>query len=86
MATDEELFRSMDALVTTFASEKGYTLSTAKDNIVGDLVNMYRRFGDFYCPCQIENAEDTICVCSAVKKGMVDEEGACFCYLFLKPE
>ncbi len=84
--TDEELQQRITSVVSAFAAEKGYVLSPAKDAILGDMVNMYKKYGDFYCPCQIDNNEDTICVCSAVRGGMVDADGACFCYLFLKPE
>ena len=70
--------RSLGGEITTgdriesFAEEKGFCFSRAKDKIVRELVRMHRRFGDFYCPCQPDNVEETICVCVEVKTGYVD--------------
>jgi len=83
MSSREELLQEIAERVERFAQERGYALSEIKDNILNDIVNMYQRFGDFYCPCQPENADDTICVCTAVRQGLVEAEGACFCYLFV---
>jgi ferredoxin-thioredoxin reductase catalytic subunit len=67
-----------------FCRERGYVLSENSGPIIADLVRMYDLLGDFYCPCQVENTMETICICSAVKNRLVDEQGGCFCGLILR--
>ena len=66
-----------------FAIERRYAFSAAKPKILRELVKMHQRFGDFYCPCQAENAEHTVCVCEEVRDGYVDVVGKCHCNLFV---
>ena len=84
--TPEEKLAEIKRRVETFAAERGYHLSPHKDNILRDLVRMHDLLGEFYCSCQVDNVADTICVCTAVRNGMVDAEGACFCYLVIQPD
>ena len=67
-----------------FVRERGYVLSPHKEAVLDDLVKMHQRCGDFYCPCQPENNADTVCVCAAVRRGLVEAEGDCYCHLILK--
>lgn len=76
-AEDEKLKTEILERIELFGREKGYGFSPAKDKIVRELVRMRQRFGDFYCPCQPDNVEETICVCVEVKTGYVDEIGRC---------
>lgn len=84
--TFEDKLAEIRRRVEAFAAERGYHLSEYQDNILQDLVRMHDLLGDFYCPCQVDNTPDTICVCTAVRHGLVESEGACFCYLILKEE
>lgn len=84
--TFEDKLAEIRRRVEAFAAERGYTLSDNKENILADLVRMHDRFGDFYCPCQMGNTPDTLCVCTAAQNGLVEAEGACFCYLITLPE
>lgn len=84
--TPEEKLAEIRRRVEAFAAERGYRLSEYQDNILADLVRMYDHFGEFYCPCQVDNTPDTICVCTAARNGLVEAEGACFCYLILGEE
>lgn len=84
MKSEQELRQEITGRVEAFAEARGYCFSAAKESIIGDLVRMYQRFGDFYCPCQLENTPATVCVCEAVKNGLVELEGACFCYFIVK--
>lgn len=82
--SEEQLRREITSRVEAFAKERDYSFSAAKDAIISDLVRMHQRFGDFYCPCQLENTPTTVCVCEAVKNGLVEVEGECFCHFFVK--
>ncbi len=74
---DEKLREEITERIESYARDKGYVFSRAKDKLIRELVRMHQRFGDFYCPCQPENIEETICVCDEVKTGYVDEIGRC---------
>ena len=84
MKPEDQLRQAITQRVEAFAEEKGYAFSAAKEAIIRDMARMHQRFGDFYCPCQLENSPATVCICEAVKKGLVELEGACFCHFFLK--
>ena len=75
----EEITRRLEE----FCRDRGYVLSDNKGLIIEDLVRRYHLLGDFYCPCQVENEPDTVCVCSAARNGLIEEQGACFCGLVL---
>lgn len=86
MATRDNLAEQILRRLEEFSSRRGYVLDPTPDPLINDLVNMHRLFGDYYCPCQPARGPDTVCVCSAVEKGLVDLEGACFCGLVRLPE
>lgn len=69
--------------VVAFCAEAGYILSPQAEQILNDLMNMKQTDGDFYCPCQPQRLPQTVCVCEAVRSGLVDVMGACFCHLIL---
>ena len=81
--TTDHLYQEIASRCQTFASERGYAFSRARDKILRELVKMHREFGDFYCPCQAENAAHTVCVCEEVRDGYVDDVGRCHCNLFV---
>ncbi|MBI2866060.1 MAG: hypothetical protein HYX99_01695 [Chloroflexi bacterium] len=83
MVSDEELRNEIRHRIESFAREGGYSLAPFLDAVLNDFVRMYRLQGDFYCPCQVENNPDTVCVCTAVRQGLVDIEGACFCGIMM---
>jgi ferredoxin-thioredoxin reductase catalytic subunit len=39
------------------------------------------KYGDMYCPCQLQQNEDTLCPCRYMR-----EQGACRCGLYIKKE
>lgn len=81
---DEELKREITRRLEAFCAEHGHVLSESAESIIEDLVSMHRLLGNFYCPCQPDNVPETVCICSAVRNGMVEDEGACFCGLVLR--
>lgn len=83
-SADDRLKEEITLRLETFCAEHGYVLSENREPLIEDLVRMHELLGDFYCPCQVENVPETVCVCSAVKKGLVEEQGACFCGLVLR--
>ena len=84
MSKTQEWKAELEARLEAFCRERGYVLSPSKEAIIRDMVAMRGISGDFYCPCQPENTPDTVCVCLPARQGLVDEQGACFCYLVLK--
>ena len=86
MASDEELKQVITARLESFCRERGYVLSENREPLVNDLVQMHKLLGDYYCPCQVDNTAETVCVCDAVRNGLVEAEEACFCYLILKKD
>jgi ferredoxin-thioredoxin reductase catalytic subunit len=72
--------------VAEFCERSGYRLSTQADSIIFDMTKMKQLDGDFYCPCQVEKTPETVCVCEAVRNGLVGIMGACFCGLILSKE
>jgi ferredoxin-thioredoxin reductase catalytic subunit len=71
--------------VKDFCEDNGYSLSPQADSICRDLAHVKQETGDFYCPCQAERLPETVCVCRAVRQGLVDVMGGCFCGLILSP-
>ncbi|MCL5959322.1 MAG: hypothetical protein M1358_08380 [Chloroflexi bacterium] len=85
--TDEVLLGQIVSRVNSFASERGYKFSRAKDRILKELVRMHQLSGDYYCPCQPESTAATVCVCDEVRLGSyVDLMGKCHCNLFTTGE
>lgn len=78
-----KLLEEITARAEDFAVQRGYGFSSARAKILRELVKMCQQFGDFYCPCQAENAAHTICVCEEVRDGYVDDVGKCHCNLFV---
>ncbi|MBI2916623.1 MAG: hypothetical protein HYY01_01405 [Chloroflexi bacterium] len=85
MPTDQELRDEVRRRLESFCQERGYHLSAFVEAALNDFVRMYRLYGDLYCPCQVEQTPDTICVCTSARQGLVDIEGACFCGLVVLP-
>lgn len=71
------------ARVKAFCERAGYQLSPQADNMLRDIVHMKELFGDYYCSCQTQRLPETVCVCEAVRNGLVDIMGSCFCGLIL---
>ena len=72
--------------VTVFCHEAGYRLSPHADAILRDIVNMKQLTGDYYCPCQPRRLPETVCVCQAVRNGLVDILDTCYCNLILSDD
>ena len=79
--TDDE--KIISARLAAFCEKSGCHLSPDADSMIKDMVQMKRRFGDFFCPCQPQQIRETICICKPVRNGMVDILGACFCGLII---
>lgn len=81
---DQALRQEIAGRLDRFCQERGFKLAPSQSDIIGDLVQMRKLWGDYYCPCQPAKDTETVCVCQAVKDGMVDVLGACFCYLIIR--
>jgi ferredoxin-thioredoxin reductase catalytic subunit len=82
---DEKDIRVLREQVAAFCKEAGYRLSPQSEEILQDIIRVKDITGDFHCPCQTQKLPETVCVCQAVRQGLVDLMGACFCGLILQP-
>ncbi len=79
---EEEIHNRVDA----FAELRGYVFSDQKAAVMEGLMGKKRRYGDFYCPCRIENDLDTICPCVETRQNRVLKTGCCRCGLFYRDQ
>lgn len=68
--------------IETYARLKGYVFSEDKELVIEGLIGKNEKYGDFFCPCRIENLQAHICPCLETRKGRVQKEGMCLCGLF----
>jgi hypothetical protein len=55
------------------------------NNIQNGLLKKYKRFGNFYCPCKLQNIPENICPCKDHLKE-IEANGICHCRLYVKKE
>lgn len=79
--TPEEEIR---ARVENFARLRNYHFNEMKEPLIEALLKKYERYGDFYCPCKIDNIPENICPCLETRQGSVERDGRCHCGLFWK--
>lgn len=79
--TPEEEIRSR---VENFARLRGYHFNEMKEPLIEALLRKYDRYGDFYCPCKIDNIPENVCPCLETRQGSVERNGRCHCGLFWK--
>lgn len=79
--TPEEEIR---ARVENFARLRGYHFNEMKEPLIEALLKKYERYGDFYCPCKIDNIPENVCPCLETRQGSVERNGRCHCGLFWK--
>jgi ferredoxin-thioredoxin reductase catalytic chain len=53
------------------------------NNIKNGLVKKFRKFGNFYCPCKLQNTPENICPCKDHVKE-IEANGICHCRLYIK--
>ncbi len=70
--------------IDNFARFRGYHFNEMKEALVEGLLKKHQRFGDFYCPCRIDNVQDNVCPCIYTRQGDVEKNGRCHCGLFWK--
>ncbi len=63
--------------IETYARLKGYVFNEDKGLVKEGLLQKYRRYGDFYCPCRFDNIPENVCPCLDTRKGEVLREGKC---------
>lgn len=79
--TPEEEIRSR---VENFARLREYHFNAMKEPLIEALLRKYDRYGDFYCPCKIDNIPENVCPCLETRQGSVERNGRCHCGLFWK--
>lgn len=79
--TPEEEIR---ARVENFARLRNYHFNEMKEPLIEALLKKYERYGDFYCPCKIDNIPENVCPCLETRQGSVEKNGRCHCGLFWK--
>lgn len=61
-----------------FAELRGYVFNEDKELVIEGLVEKHRLFGDFYCPCRIENIPENVCPCLPTRMNEVRKLGHCY--------
>lgn len=70
--------------VDNFARIRHYVFKDTKDLVLEGLMQKKDAYGDFYCPCRLENVPENICPCLETRMNRVLKEGSCRCGLFWK--
>lgn len=81
---DMTLEEEIRTRVENFARLRGYRFNEMKEPLIEALLKKHERYGDFYCPCKIDNIPENICPCLETRRGSVEREGRCHCGLFWK--
>jgi len=63
--------------VDTFAKLRRYTFNEDKEDLIEGLLEKYRTYGDFYCPCRFDNIPEHVCPCLETRQNAVKKEGQC---------
>lgn len=64
--------------VDTYAGLKGYVFNEDKELVMEGLLEKKEKYGDFFCPCRIENVAENVCPCLKTRQNDVKKEGHCF--------
>ena len=70
--------------VDSFAGLRHYVFKDTRDLVMEGLMQKKETYGDFYCPCRLENVPENICPCLETRMNRVLKEGSCRCGLFWK--
>ncbi|MDA8336404.1 MAG: hypothetical protein M0Z41_15685 [Peptococcaceae bacterium] len=70
--------------VDNFAVLRRYVFNDMKDLVLEGLMQKKDRYGDFYCPCRLDNVPENLCPCLETRMNRVLKEGSCRCGLFWK--
>ncbi len=63
--------------VETYARMKGFVFNEDKELVLEGMLDKYKQYGDFYCPCRFDNIAQNVCPCLDTRKGDVRKEGRC---------
>ncbi len=72
--------------VKKIAQQKGWCLNNdakAVENIIKGMNKKKEKFGDFYCPCRLQNIPEHVCPCIHAQKE-INKDGKCHCQLYFK--
>ncbi len=72
--------------IDRFAEMRGFVFDDGREIVVEGLLQKYEMFGDFYCPCRMENVDENVCPCLDTRSGSVKRDGHCLCGLFWLPD
>ena len=72
--------------IDRFADLRGFVFNENRELVVEGLLDKEKMFGDFYCPCRLENVPENVCPCLDTRSGAVKRNGRCLCGLFWLPE
>jgi len=63
--------------VDTFARLRGYTFNEDKELLIEGMLDKYKEYGDFYCPCRFDNIPENVCPCLETRQNAVKKNGQC---------
>ena len=71
---EEEIRQRVDM----YAKIQGYVFNEDKELVMEGLLEKKEKYGDFFCPCRIENVAENVCPCLKTRRNDVKKEGHCF--------
>ena len=72
----------MKTAIRAIAKRHGYDIRVGRlEPMVLKFEQQIDKYGDMYCPCQLQQNEDTLCPCKYMRT-----KGACRCGLFIQQE
>lgn len=63
--------------IETYARLRGYVFNEDRQLVREGLLQKYKQYGDFYCPCRFDNVPENVCPCLDTRQGEVRREGRC---------
>jgi len=82
--TSQEPWEEINGRIDAFARLRRYVFKDTRDLVLEGLMQKKETYGDFYCPCRLENVPENICPCLETRTNRVLKEGSCRCGLFWK--
>lgn len=63
--------------LNTFAHLRNFVFNEDRDDILTGMMQKKEKYGDFYCPCKLDNIPENICPCLETRMGQVIKKGHC---------
>ncbi|HEX3031060.1 MAG TPA: ferredoxin-thioredoxin reductase catalytic domain-containing protein [Bacillota bacterium] len=64
--------------ISEYARLRDFDFDEDKGVVLEGLLEKQAKYGDFYCPCRIDNVPENICPCAETRSGSVQKNGHCY--------